>query len=137
MAGKGGDTTSSLGLLVLRAGTCGFLIYGHGWPKLVHFAERAHKFADPLHLGSPWSLALAVFAEVACASLVLIGLWTRFAVVPLLILFGVIIFVVSGGQPLDQRELAILYAIPLLAIALLGPGAWSVARGKAKRWWTA
>ena len=133
MAGKGGDTPSALGLLVLRLGAGGLLIYGHGWPKLVHFAERAHKFADPLHVGSPMSLAMSIFAEVACAACVVLGFATRLTVIPILINFGVIIFIVSGGQPLDERELAILYAIPFLAIALLGPGRFSVdgARGAA------
>ena len=133
MAGKGGDTPSALGLLVLRVGTAGMLIYGHGWPKLAHFADRAHKFADPLHIGAQNSLALATFAEFACAACVLLGFLTRFTVVPLLILFGVIIFVVSGGTPLMERELAILYAVPFVAIALMGPGRFSVdgARGNA------
>ena len=133
MAAKGGDTTSSLGLLALRVGVCGLLILHHGWPKLSHFAERSHRFSDPLHVGPALSLALAVFAEVVCAAFVLVGFATRLAVIPMLILFGIIIFVVSAGQPLDERELAILYAIPLLAIALLGPGRFSVdgARGRA------
>ncbi len=133
MAGKGGDTPSALGLLALRAGTSGLLIWGHGWPKLAHFAERAHRFADPLHVGSPASLALTIFAEVVCAGCVLLGFATRLAVIPLLINFGVIVFVVMGGKPLDQRELAILYAIPFLAVALLGPGRFSIdgARGSA------
>ena len=133
MAGKGGDTSSALGLLVLRVGAAGMLVYGHGIPKLAHFAERAHKFTDPLHVGTQNSLLMAIFAEVVCAACVLIGFMTRFAVVPLLILFGVIIFVVSGGQPLLERDLAIMYAIPFLAIALMGPGRFSVdgARGNA------
>ena len=48
-------------------------------------------------------------------------------------LFIGIIFVVSGGQPIGERELAILYAIPFLAIALLGPGRFSIdgSRGNA------
>lgn len=133
MAGRGGDTASALGLLVLRVGAAGMLAYGHGWPKFAHFAERAHKFADPLHVGTQNSLAMAVFAELICATCVLLGFMTRFAVVPILILFGVIIFVVSGGEPLLERDLAIMYAVPFLAIALMGPGRYSVdgARGNA------
>ncbi len=133
MAGKGGDTASALGLLALRAGTSGMLIYGHGWAKVVHFARYVQHFSDPLHLGAPASLALAIFAEVVCATCVLLGFMTRFAVVPLLILFGVIVFVVLGGKPLGDRELAVLFAIPYLAIALLGPGRYSIdgARGHA------
>ena len=41
MASKSNDTTLSLGLLVLRVGAGVMLIAGHGWPKLVHFSERA------------------------------------------------------------------------------------------------
>ncbi len=133
MAGKGGDTAKDLGLLTLRVGISGMLVTMHGWSKLVHFADRASRFPDPLHLGGPVSLALTLFAEVLCGTAVFLGLATRFAVVPILILFGVIIFVVSGGQPVGERELAILYAIPFLAIALLGPGRFSIdgSRGNA------
>lgn len=133
MAGKGSDNAKDLGLLALRVGISGMLIYMHGWSKLVHFSDRSSRFADPLHLGSPVSLALTIFAELVCATAVFLGLATRFAVVPILILFGVIIFVVSGGQPIGERELAILYAIPFLAIALLGPGRFSIdgSRGNA------
>lgn len=133
MAGKGGDTAKDLGLLALRVGVSGMLIYMHGWSKLVHFSDRATRFSDPLHLGNPVSLGLTIFAELVCATAVLLGFATRFAVVPILILFGVIIFVVSGGEPLGERELAILYAVAFLAIALLGPGRFSIdgSRGNA------
>jgi putative oxidoreductase len=133
MTGKGSDTSSALGLLMLRLGTCGLLIVQHGWPKLAHFAERSQSFSDPLHVGSPFSLALTVFGEVVCAACVLLGFATRFMVIPILIQFGVIIFVVHGADPFNKRELAIMYTIPLLAIALLGPGRFSIdgARGKA------
>ncbi len=132
MAGKGGDTAKDLGLLALRVGFSGMLIT-HGWSKLLHFGERAAQFSDPLHVGGPVSLGLTIFAEVGCAAAVLLGFATRFAVVPLLTLFGVIIFVVDGGQPIGERELAILYAVAFLAIALLGPGRFSIdgSRGNA------
>src|SRR5437867_12289814 len=132
MSAKNTDLPSALGLLVLRLGTCGLLIVQHGWPKLAHFAERSHSFSDPLHLGPLFSLALTVFAEVLCAAFVLVGLATRFMVVPILIQFCVIIFVVHGADPFAEKELAVMYLIPLLAIALLGPGRFSIdgARGR-------
>ena len=70
---------------------------------------------------------------MVCAACVLVGVATRFTVIPILIQFAVIIFVVSGGESLAERELAILYSVPLLAIALLGPGRFSIdgARGRA------
>jgi putative oxidoreductase len=135
MAGKGGggDTGASLGLLALRVGAGAMLIYGHGWAKLANFAARSHRFSDPLHVGAPWSLVLAISAEVGCALLVMLGLWTRFSVIPLLILFGVITFIVQGGEPFGDRELGALYGVVYLAIALLGPGRYSIdgARGHA------
>jgi putative oxidoreductase len=126
MAGKSTDVPAALGLLVLRLGACGLLIVQHGWPKLAHFAERSHRFSDPLHIGRPLSLALAVFAEVVCAAFVLVGFATRIAVIPMLILFGVIVFIVTAGQPLDEREMGMLYGVLVLAIALLGPGRYSI-----------
>lgn len=126
MPAKGGGGRTDLALLVLRAGTSAMLIYGHGWSKLAHFAERSAHFSDPLHIGPAASLALTVFGEVVCAACVLLGFATRFAVIPILLQFGVIIFIVHGGAPFDDRELAILYAIPYAAIALLGPGRFSV-----------
>jgi putative oxidoreductase len=123
---KTNDTLISLGLLVLRAGTSALLIYGHGWPKLATFAERADRFADPLHVGPAVSLGLAVFAEVLCAALVFVGLATRAALVPLLILFGVIVFVVHGADPFPQKEKALLFAVAFLALLVTGPGRFSI-----------
>jgi len=133
MAGKSGDTGAALGLLALRVGTSAMLILGHGWPKLAGFSARSHRFADPLHVGTQWSLVLTIFAEFVCAACVLLGLATRFTVIPLLILFGVITFVVQGGEPFGERELGALYGVAYLAIALLGPGRYSIdgARGHA------
>jgi putative oxidoreductase len=123
---KSNETLISLGLLALRIGTSASLLYAHGWPKLTHFAERASKFSDPLHLGSPVSLGFAVFAEVLCSALVLIGLATRPALVVLTIFFGVIIFVVHGAQPFGDKEKAVLFAIPFLTLLITGPGRYSV-----------
>ena len=126
MPGSNPSPASSFGLLVLRVVSGVMLLYAHGWSKLAHFAERAGKFSDPLHIGHDRSLALAVFAEVACSVLVAIGFATRFAAAVLVILFGVIEFVVLAGRPFDDRELGALYGIIYFAILLTGPGAYAV-----------
>jgi putative oxidoreductase len=120
------DPWVSLGLLVLRLGTAALLIYGHGWDKLVNFGAKAARFADPIGLGSELSLALVVFAEVACAALLALGLWTRLATVPIILFVLVAVFIHHAGDPWAKKELALLYLIPALALALTGAGIFSL-----------
>src|SRR5262249_3919087 len=126
MASKSGAGASALGPLVLRLGAASLLIYGHGWAKLTHFAQKPDTFPDPLHVGPTARLALAVLAEVLCPALVLVGFLTRWAAVPTVIMFSVIVFVHLGGKPFGDRELAMIYGLPFLAIAIMGPGRWSI-----------
>ena len=120
------DPWVSLGLLILRVGTAALLIYAHGWGKLVNFGERAGRFADPIGLGSELSLALVVFAEVICAALIAVGLWTRFAAIPIVIFGLIAAFVHHIDDPFAKKELALLYAIPALTLVLTGAGLFSL-----------
>ena len=120
------DISRSLGLLLLRLGTGGFLLYGHGWGKITHFSERAAKFADPIGLGPWWSLALVVFAEVFCSSALMLGFATRLAAVPIVIFTLVAVFVQHAAGPFDDKELALLYLVPALTLLFTGPGRFSV-----------
>lgn len=113
-----------LSLLVLRIAAGGLMLL-HGIPKLLHFAERAPKFSDPLGISSPASLALTVFAEFFCSVLVILGLWTRIALIPLLITMGVVFFIVHGNDSLGERELPLFYLLAYTAIFLAGPGKYS------------
>lgn len=116
------ETMASFGLLLLRAGSGALLLYGHGWSKLVHFSERAARFSDPLHVGAPASLALVVFAEVFCSAAVVLGLFTRLAVIPLIVFFAVAIFINNPHGSFDDKELAMAYAIPFVALLFTGGG---------------
>jgi len=116
----------SIGLLILRLGAAGMLLYGHGWSKLMHFGERLGTFADPIGLGSEVSFVLVVFAEVLCSVLVILGLLTRLAVVPLLIFCVVAVFVQHLHDPWPRKELPLLYAIPFLTLLFTGPGRYSL-----------
>ena len=126
MLHRSSETLYSLGLLVVRAGMGALLVYGHGWPKLAHFAERSASFSDPLGVGPAASLGLVVFAEVLCAALVAIGLLTRVFVLPLLIFFGVAVFIQHVDDPFQRKELALAFAVPYAAILIAGAGRFSV-----------
>jgi putative oxidoreductase len=119
-------TAASLGLLVLRLGAGFLLLYGHGWGKLVHFAERAQKFSDPIGIGSPASLTIAVFAEVFCSIAVMLGLFTRAASLPIIGTLGVAGFIHHAADPFGQKEKAFLFVVMFVAIALTGAGRYSL-----------
>lgn len=116
------------GLAALRIAAGGGMLWQHGWPKLVHFAERMDHFADPIGLGPLASLALITLAETVCAVLVMLGLWTRITTVPLMLGMGVAAFIANGGKPFAEQELAVVYLAAFFCIFLAGSGRFSLDR---------
>jgi len=123
--------TSSLGLLILRLGASGYLLM-HGWGKLQMMLDgNFEKFPDPLGVGNGVSLVLIFFAEFVCAVLVMAGLATRFAAVPVVIAMAVAAFVVHADDPWTMgqgasKEPALLYLIAFLTLVFTGAGRCSV-----------
>ena len=116
----------SAGLLILRLAFGGFMLFGHGWGKLTSFNDAAGNFPDPLGIGSGLSLGLAVFAEVVCAALVMLGLATRLAVVPLAITMAVAALIVHGTDPFAGKELALCYLAAYVLLFFTGAGSLSL-----------
>jgi putative oxidoreductase len=123
-------TAPSIGLLILRLPAGGMLLSAHGWGKLMRFSERSAQFSDPLGVGPAASLALAVFAEVFCAAAVVLGAATRFAAVPIVIMLLVAAAIVHADDPWRNKEFALIYAVPFLALVFTGGGRYSF-----DRWW--
>lgn len=125
---KSSSGSAGWALFILRV-TMGLgMIFGHGLPKLMSFSDRAGGFSDPLGLGAPLSLALIVFAEVLCAGLVVLGVFTRLASIPVLFGMGVVVFIVKDGAILGGGELAAAYAVGFLALLIGGGGSFSLGR---------
>ena len=104
----------------------GILMMSHGYDKLVHFGENQSKFMNFLGLGSTLSLALVVFAEFFCSLFIIIGLFTRFAVIPLIITMGVALYKAHNMDILGDGETAMLYVSAYLVLLFVGPGRVSV-----------
>lgn len=115
----------SVASLILRVTFGLTMLIAHGWPKLATFSERAAKFPDPLGVGSQMSLILAVGAEVGCSILLILGLFTRVACIPLIITMIVAGFVIHGQDPWGRKELAFVYLYVYVALLFLGSGAFS------------
>lgn len=120
------DLWSSIGLLILRLAAGTMMVYGHGWKKLMSFSEKAGTFPDPIGVGNELSMALAVGAEVGAAALLIVGLFTRLAAVPLMFTMIVAAFVVHGDDPFARKELALMYLSVFTALACVGAGRFSV-----------
>jgi putative oxidoreductase len=114
-------------MLLLRLGFGGLMLVQHGIPKLEKlFWGDPSKFADPIGIGAPASLALVVLAEFLCAIFIVLGLLTRFSVVPLLIAMAVAVFIVHGADPLADKEMGLMYLVVFVAILIGGPGYYSM-----------
>ena len=94
----------------------------HGFPKLMMLLSGKIEFINFFGIGEKTSLILAVFAEVLCSLFVLMGLFTRFTVFPLIITMLVAVFVVHNNDPFAKQEMALLYLFHYLLIFVAGPG---------------
>lgn len=113
-----------LGLLFFRVAAGGLMLF-HGLPKLMSFAERKATFADPIGLGSTLSLTLTIGAEFFCSIFLILGLFTRIVLIPLMFSMCVIIFVVHADDPWKDKELALFYLVSYIGIFMAGPGRYS------------
>lgn len=118
----------SIGLLVLRVWAGLIMAFSHGLGKLTSFDQRSANFADPLGVGSSFSLSLVVFAEFFCALALVLGLLTRGAVIPLIITMVVAAFVIHGDDPFGKKELALMFLGSFVTVFIAGPGKYSLDR---------
>ncbi|WP_026955105.1 DoxX family protein [Algoriphagus vanfongensis] len=114
-----------LGMLILRLGSAGMMLT-HGIPKINRLFADEVKFADPFGLGPTISLALAVFAEVVCSALLILGLKTRLATIPLMITMLTAAFVAHAADPFGRKELPLLYFTVFLVLLIVGGGKYSL-----------
>jgi putative oxidoreductase len=110
---------------VLRL-SLGLLMLTHGYPKLMTLLSGDMKFADPIGIGEPASLVLTVFAEFVCSLLLVVGLWTRLALIPLMFTMIIAVSFIHFSDGMDKKEHALMYLLPYVALFLLGSGKFSL-----------
>ncbi|WP_421874734.1 DoxX family protein [Marinoscillum sp.] len=111
--------------LILRVGM-GVLMIPHGYGKLERFEGLSTRFMDFMGLGSSTSLILAIFAELVCSILLVLGFCTRAIIIPLIITMITAAFVAHADDPLSDKEHSLMYLTAYLAIFILGTGKYSI-----------
>jgi putative oxidoreductase len=120
--GRFGDT----GILILRFAPAFVMAYVHGWDKLVNFNEYSREFYNFLGLGDSFSLGLVIFSELICSILIILGLFTRLAAIPLIITMAVIVIDFGLGNPINEYETPLLYMIIFITLMFTGAGKYSL-----------
>jgi putative oxidoreductase len=119
------DRSPDVGLLLLRLWLGVSMVWLHGWGKLLGAFSGKLTFLDPIGIGQVPSLLLAIFAEVGCSVLLMLGLGTRWAALILAFTMGVAFFVVNGGA-FAKGELAWAYLGSCLVLFVAGAGRFSM-----------
>ena len=118
------------GLLCLRLCFGLSLFLKHGWEKPTHFAQMAQHFPNPLHVGPVPSLLFALISDAICSILVLLGLATRWAALwsfaNIFIAWSLVHHFQFFGRGADHGEAMVLYLGGFLAMAIMGPGRFSL-----------
>ena len=83
-------------------------------------------FTDIIGIGSKLSFNLVIFAEFFCGILLVIGLFTRLAVLPILFTMIIVYFVAHGADDFQKKTLPFLYMILCIPVFLAGSGKFSL-----------
>lgn len=113
-------------LLFLRLAGSALLLTVHGLPKLLNFGHELTLIEDPLGLGAPLTLSLAIFAEVLCPLLIMLGLFTRAACVPILVVLLVSLLLVHPQWSLAEGQFGWLLLILFTTVLVAGPGRYAI-----------
>jgi putative oxidoreductase len=117
-----GERVQDLGLLFLRVSASLFLLWVHGLPKLLNYSAQLQVIEDPFHLGANLTLMLAIFAEVLCPLLIIVGLLVRLACLPILSVLLVAMVVVHPQWSIEEGQFGWLLLILFTSIFIAGPG---------------
>jgi putative oxidoreductase len=126
-------TNGHVALLIFRVLVAIFMLT-HGIPKLQKLLSGDEiQFANPYGLGVTTSFVLVIFAEFFCSVLVIPGLATRLAVIPLMITMATAVIFAHADDPFGVKEKPLLFLLCFGLLAVFGSGRYSVDRALERR----
>jgi putative oxidoreductase len=120
--------SSDAALLTLRLWHGTSMLVLHGWGKLMNYSALSDTFGDPLGLGKTPSLLLAIFGEVVCSVLLMLGLYTRAAALGSALTMATAFWFAHGGKlkGTGNGELAFIFLGVFVALFIAGAGRFSL-----------
>ena len=120
-----GEGMASLGLLILRV-AAGVLMMTHGWSKIQNFEGMVQSGFDPVGMGATLSVVMLIGAEFIAALFKVLGLLRRLSAVPLIVAMSVAAFVAHASDPLQVKELSLIYLTIFATLLITGAGKYSL-----------
>jgi putative oxidoreductase len=122
-----------LALLLFRVFVA-ILMLTHGFPKVQRLFSGAEiQFADPYGLGVTTSFVLVIFAEFVCSMLIILGLATRLATIPIIITMATAVIFAHANDPFGVKEKPLLFLVCFAFLLIIGAGKYSVDNTLQKR----
>ena len=116
-------------VLLLRVSAGAIMMFAHGLPKLnLLFSSREITFFDPFGVGALTSLILVIIAEFLCSIFLIAGLFTRAALIPLIVTMFVATFIYHAGDTFAQIEKSLLFLVIYIVLFLNGPGKFALGK---------
>ena len=104
----------------------GAMMLTHGIGKLQNYNAIVNSFPDPLGISSAASFTLITLAEVGCSVLIIMGLLTRLATLPLIFGMFVATFLTFPEKSFAEGELSFVYMGIYIMLLISGGGKYAL-----------
>lgn len=112
-------------MLVFRIAVSVELMVAHGLKKIGVGVAEAEQVPNPLALPDALNQSVAVAANLFFPWLIIVGLFTRLAALPILGVTLTGYFVVHWNDSLLEKDMPFMYSIAYLLLLVIGPGKYS------------
>jgi putative oxidoreductase len=102
------------------------LIVVHGLKKIGVGVAEAELIPNPLHLPEKINQYFAISSNLVFPILIILGLLTRLAILPVLAVTLTGYFIVHWSDPLLAKDIPFMYSLIFLLLFFLGPGKYSI-----------
>ena len=121
-----GSDINNISLLIYRILLALELFRVHGLKKFrIENGQKEH-VPNPLHLPEKLNAFVATFSDTVVPFLVMLGLGTRLAIVPVIGVTAIGYFVVHRKDSLEVKDVPYMYTLSFLFLLVIGAGTYSV-----------